>query len=178
MATMGLEPVMLGNLLGLVMDGGAARLAHEFASAMLIGTVPDAAQARWSFRTLPTLPRNARTLEKAGYALDMLCWPLRRPGIFRAGIRVGRAPSNDIPIASEGVSKLHAEIYVESAKVMIRDCASANGTVVGVLKLPSMRRHALKGGDVIWFGDSSLTFHSAESLAGLVLEGAPAAERR
>lgn len=152
----------------MVLDGGAARLSMEFAAAFLLGQPPEQ-PVEWTFRTSPSLPRDALALGAAGLSPDMTCWPLRRPSTFRRAVRVGRAASNEIPLLSEDVSKLHAELFVEdSGATTLRDCASANGTWLRGVRLKSDQRYPLTGGEQILFGSVPLIFHSAVSFGALV----------
>jgi hypothetical protein len=45
--------------------------------------------------------------------------------------RLGRSPENDFPIEHPTVSTWHCEIVLADDGVVVRDCASANGTFVG-----------------------------------------------
>ncbi len=55
---------------------------------------------------------------------------LRRIALEPLPFRVGRLPDLDLPLASESVSKEHAELFLRGSSLYVRDLGSKNGTLV------------------------------------------------
>jgi type VI secretion system protein ImpI len=80
-----------------------------------------------------------------------------RPPVF-----VGRRPTSDCLLDTQGVSKTHACIDIRSRALCIRDCGSANGTLVGgVLAEPHRWTRAAGLGEVVELRISEWTLHIA-----------------
>ncbi|MEE2903784.1 MAG: FHA domain-containing protein [Myxococcota bacterium] len=80
-------------------------------------------------------------------------------------ITVGRAPFAYIQLRDSSVSGRHAEISVQSPKViLIRDLLSKNGTRLNHKLLPRLHATPLNCGDLVSFGRLSLQFYRPESL--------------
>ena len=77
---------------------------------------------------------------------------------------IGRASSNEIPIADERSSRRHAEIFFEHGEWKVRDLGSRNGTYVDGQKLEEAK--SLAAGSQITVGSCRLTF--AKSLDEVV----------
>ena len=77
---------------------------------------------------------------------------------------VGRASSNEIPVADERSSRRHAEIFFEDETWKIRDLGSRNGTFVDGVKLDGSK--ALVAGNQIAVASCRMTF--ANSLEEVV----------
>jgi len=77
---------------------------------------------------------------------------------------VGRASSNEIPVADERSSRRHAEIFFEEGIWKVRDLGSRNGTFVDGVKLESSK--ALCAGNQITVASCRMTF--ANSLEEVV----------
>ena len=77
---------------------------------------------------------------------------------------IGRASSNEIPIADERSSRRHAEIFFEEGAWHVRDLGSRNGTYVDGQKLEQAK--SLVAGNQITVGSCRLTF--AKSLDEVV----------
>ena len=77
---------------------------------------------------------------------------------------IGRASSNEIPIADERSSRRHAEIFFELGEWKVRDLGSRNGTYVDGQKLEEAK--SLAAGNQITVGTCRLTF--AKSLDEVV----------
>ncbi len=71
-------------------------------------------------------------------------------------VTIGRAPTNQIVIKEEQVSRNHAEIFLNEGKWILRDLDSRNGTAVGQDRVVGDR--SLKAGDVIWIAGTQLAF--------------------
>ncbi len=77
---------------------------------------------------------------------------------------IGRASSNEIPIADERSSRRHAEIFFDQGDWKVRDLGSRNGTYVDGQKLEETK--TLAAGNQITVGSCRLTF--AKSLDEVV----------
>ena len=77
---------------------------------------------------------------------------------------IGRASSNEIPIADERSSRRHAEIFFDAGTWQVRDLGSRNGTYVDGQKLEQAK--SLVAGNQITVGSCRLTF--AKSLDEVV----------
>jgi Nif-specific regulatory protein len=76
---------------------------------------------------------------------------------------IGRASSNEIPIADERSSRRHAEVYFESGW-KVRDLGSRNGTLVDGVRITEPT--ALFSGNVVTVASCRMTFtHSLEEVA-------------
>ncbi len=92
-------------------------------------------------------------------------------------ITIGRSKKNDLVLADQWLSRIHAEIRRENSRHFIRDLDSRNGTYVNGLRLS--QRVPLQNGDVVTLGDQQIRFvHDAsgsvvltETPAGLDVEG-------
>ncbi len=92
-------------------------------------------------------------------------------------ITVGRSKKNDLVLADQWLSRIHAEIRRENGRFFIRDLESRNGTYVNGMRLSE--RVPLQNGDVITLGDQQISFSNdasgsvilTEAPAGLELEG-------
>jgi pSer/pThr/pTyr-binding forkhead associated (FHA) protein/ribosomal protein L40E len=90
-----------------------------------------------------------------------------RLSVIHIGKPNGKIPP-DIDVSgfphSDIVSRVHADIRVESDAYYLEDTGSANGTYVNNLPLPTGNRHRLRAGDRIALGKSDLvTFLFQES---------------
>lgn len=74
---------------------------------------------------------------------------------------LGRAPTNDIVLAADGVSRRHASLERERGGVRLRDLGSTNGVFVGGVRADD---RVLKHGDIATIGAVSLRFVEAGSL--------------
>jgi serine phosphatase RsbU (regulator of sigma subunit)/pSer/pThr/pTyr-binding forkhead associated (FHA) protein len=92
-------------------------------------------------------------------------------------ITIGRSKKNDLVLADQWLSRVHAEIRRENGRHYIRDLESRNGTYVNGMRLS--QRVPLQNGDVVTLGDQQIRFvHDAsgsvvltETPAGLDVEG-------
>jgi len=75
--------------------------------------------------------------------------------------RVGRAPTNDVHIASEKVSRFHAMLIVDGEAVSLIDHGSTNGTFVSETRLEPEQPVTLVVGSEVRFGDTSFTLQSS-----------------
>ncbi|HEY7269509.1 MAG TPA: FHA domain-containing protein [Dehalococcoidia bacterium] len=73
-------------------------------------------------------------------------------------IRIGRDPSCDVVLASQFVSRMHADIVVTGEKCELIDLGSSNGTALNGRRVPANVRHELKDGDVFKIEDFQIQF--------------------
>src|SRR5262245_26136622 len=73
---------------------------------------------------------------------------LRRVAVHPLPYRIGRRPGLDLTLSSDGVSKEHAEIYLDGGTLRVRDLGSKNGTFLNRKKV---RDSPLQEGDILHF---------------------------
>jgi hypothetical protein len=71
---------------------------------------------------------------------------------------IGRAPGNDVVVEDTSVSRRHARFTVESGRLMIEDCGSANGTFVGHQRVPSNTSSLVPDDQVVCLGDVEIRY--------------------
>ena len=69
---------------------------------------------------------------------------------------IGRGEQAQLRLADVGISRRHARLDFDGTRVVLTDLGSTNGTVVNGQRISAV---ALRPGDVIQFGTTSLTFH-------------------
>ena len=74
---------------------------------------------------------------------------------MESAVSIGRAPTNDIPVADNAVSGEHCRIRPEGGAFVLHDLQSTNGTFVNEKRI---ERHRLSEGDVIRVGETQLQF--------------------
>ncbi|HEY7820586.1 MAG TPA: FHA domain-containing protein, partial [Vicinamibacteria bacterium] len=87
-------------------------------------------------------------------------------------ITIGRSKKNDLVLADQWLSRIHAEIRRENSRHFIRDLDSRNGTYVNGMRLS--QRVPLQNGDVVTLGDQQIRFVH-EASGPVVLTETPAA---
>lgn len=75
---------------------------------------------------------------------------------------IGRSAASSLQIDGPGMSRLHAEVSVEGASVVLRDLGSANGSFVQDQRLNAPR--LLKDGDLLRLGSVLLKFYEHRSV--------------
>jgi hypothetical protein len=73
--------------------------------------------------------------------------------------RLGRDPENDFPIEHPTVSASHCEIVLSNEGVIVRDCASSNGTFVGGERIEEAQ---LSAGQTVHLGEVELLVETTE----------------
>jgi EAL domain-containing protein (putative c-di-GMP-specific phosphodiesterase class I) len=76
---------------------------------------------------------------------------LRRIALAQLPFRVGRLPDLDLPLASESVSKEHAELFLRDSSLYVRDLGSKNGTLVNNERVTEKTEKELHEGDILHF---------------------------
>ncbi len=75
--------------------------------------------------------------------------------------RVGRAPTNEVHIISEKISRFHVKLVVSGNSIEVADLGSTNGTFVNDVRLEKDQVVTLELDDEIRFGDRRLKLQSA-----------------
>ncbi|MFQ5408493.1 MAG: FHA domain-containing protein, partial [Anaerolineales bacterium] len=106
--------------------------------------------------------RTAPTLEKESDGapfLRVITGPVV-DRVYQLGLAtsIGASPENDIVLADDYVSGMHARIDREGVDYLLRDLKSTNGTIVNDRELTPYVPHTLTPGDVIEVGDTRLEF--------------------
>ncbi|HVT44627.1 MAG TPA: SpoIIE family protein phosphatase [Thermoanaerobaculia bacterium] len=83
--------------------------------------------------------------------------PVRIP-LATEVVSLGRAVDCTIPIKDRFLSRRHAEIIFRHGDYFLRDCNSANGTLINGVRLENERK--LEPGDHITLGDTEIVFDS------------------
>jgi TolB protein len=73
---------------------------------------------------------------------------------------IGRAKDNELPLTDPKVSRHHARIRRQGDTYVLTDLGSANGTLVGGVRLTSP--HSLHHGEQFSVGDTHLSFHGRD----------------
>jgi EAL domain-containing protein (putative c-di-GMP-specific phosphodiesterase class I) len=76
---------------------------------------------------------------------------LRRIALQPLPFRVGRLPDLALPLASESVSKEHAELFLRESSLYVRDLGSKNGTLVNNERVTEKTEKELHEGDILHF---------------------------
>jgi hypothetical protein len=79
-----------------------------------------------------------------------------KPGV----VTVGRMKSNDVVIDEEGVSRRHAQLYLEKDGLFIEDIDSTRGTWIGTTRLPTRTRTPVPPDATIWVGEIELKYEA------------------
>lgn len=100
----------------------------------------------------------------------LVCPIEKRPGAneFTMFVTIGRAPNNDIVLASQDVSKFHGYLTRSGGAWQLYDGKSRNGTFVDEARLEPGKPHALELNALIRFGGLPARFVDAATLAHAV----------
>ncbi|MGA8114635.1 MAG: DUF3662 and FHA domain-containing protein [Actinocatenispora sp.] len=69
---------------------------------------------------------------------------------------IGRGEQAQLRLADVGISRRHARLDFDGTRVVLTDLGSTNGTVVNGQRISAV---ALRPGDVVQFGTTTLTYH-------------------
>ncbi len=83
-------------------------------------------------------------------------------------LRIGRKPGNDVVLADEKTSGVHAEIVLEGDRHVLRDLGSTNGTFLDGKRVTEL---VLSPGDVVTVGRLRVKFRNAADEAATVDAG-------
>jgi hypothetical protein len=143
-------------------DPRVVRTFHGFGYVFAAEAVPDDTPAPTS-----VWPRAAR------------CWLVTRGREFALTDGehiIGRESGADVWLDSPRVSRRHARIHVEGARVVIEDLGSKNGTLVGETRIGGPT--GLASGDRIRIGPFRLTVRVRETAGSTETEGVTWTRRR
>lgn len=99
------------------------------------------------------------TLPKSECVVETMGKPSKTYNLNKDIIRIGAAPSNDIIITDETVSRHHAEIKKTKQGYLIRDLESTNGTFVGNVQVKEVY---ITAKSTIRVGQSKIHFHAQD----------------
>ena len=88
---------------------------------------------------------------------------LRRVAVHPLPFRVGRISSLPLALASESVSKEHAELFLRAGSLCVRDLGSKNGTFVNGERVGEA---PLREGDILHFAQAEFRVGSQELVEG------------
>ena len=89
----------------------------------------------------------------------------KRPdGAFPMRIGIGRTRNSDVMLRFASVSKLHAQIHIDTTPWQLVDLDSANGTYVNGVCLRPRQLHPIAIGDTLRIGTVDVTLVSAGTL--------------
>ena len=89
----------------------------------------------------------------------------RAHGSAGATVSLGRAPENDVVLAVESISQLHARFTLEGERWLVTDAGSRNGTTRNGEPLPEGQPLPLESGDKLLFGgEIAAVFLTPEAL--------------
>lgn len=90
-------------------------------------------------------------------------------------VRIGRRPGNDVVLADEKTSGVHAEVVPEGDRHVLRDLGSTNGTFLDGKRVTEL---VLTPGDVVTIGRLQVKFRLAGDAAGGPVDAGELAVRR
>ncbi len=90
-----------------------------------------------------------------------------------ASLRIGRRPGNDLVIADEKASGVHAEVVQDGDRYVLKDLGSTNGTMLDGRRITEV---VLNPGDEFSIGRVRLRFRDAEAAAGAASGSADAGD--
>jgi hypothetical protein len=128
---------------------------------------------RWRRRRRPSTP----PVSMVNYVLEILDGD--RAGevlpVVANTVRVGRKPGNDVVLADEKTSGVHAEIVPEGDRHVLRDLGSTNGTFLDGKRVTEL---VLTPGDVVTFGRLRVKFRREGDAADGIADAGDLAVRR
>ncbi len=110
-----------------------------------------------------------------GASLDALCLLVRPLDPGRTRMRIGRAPSADVILIDESISRTHAELEWDrpAERALLTDLGTKNGTVVDHRRLAPRQSVLLVPGSVVMFGSLATRFYSPRTFRAWLATGAP-----
>ncbi len=100
--------------------------------------------------------------------------------IVQSPFNMGRAPTSDLPLPHQLVSRNHARLLFQGAEIVLIDLNSANGTSVGGKRLGASEPYAISYGEAFEVGPYTLRLEAAPATgkepAGLSADVAAAEE--
>jgi hypothetical protein len=110
-----------------------------------------------------------------GASLDALCLVIRPLDPGRTRMRIGRAPSADVVLIDESISRVHAELSWDPAveRALLMDMDTKNGTFVDQRRLDPKKETLLVPGCVVSFGSLATRYYSPRTFRAWLATGAP-----
>jgi hypothetical protein len=110
-----------------------------------------------------------------GASLDALCLLVRPLDPGRTRMRIGRAPSADVVLIDESISRVHAELSWDPAleRATLMDMDTKNGTFVDQRRLDPKKETLLVPGCVVSFGSLATRYYSPRTFRAWLATGAP-----
>ena|SRR5688572_5328214 len=123
--------------------------------------------------TLPDMDPMAPGM--VGASLDALCLLVRPLDRGRTRMRIGRAPSNDVVLIDESISRFHAELEWDATieRATLMDLDTKNGTFVDQKRLAPRTETFLVPGCLVSFGGLSTRYYSPRTFRAWLATGAP-----
>jgi hypothetical protein len=153
-----------GPLAVRLLEGPGVKIGEIDIEALADATaVPSAPPPPGSLRIQAEKPTHHATAEQTeqtilltatATGLEIVSGPLTGQYLpLTDGFTIGRAPTNTLPLADTGVSRLHVRINWEEEQWVLTDTGSTNGTYVGDHRITA---HPLRVGETIRVGSTSL----------------------
>jgi hypothetical protein len=149
-------------------EGAASVLEHRLGECVLVGHIPEPLDGdRWTFKTQQHVMARSEAVQGVTLMMTMLCWSMtfrQATTTVTTGLRLGRAPGNNIVMEHSDISKLHARLMAKPGGVAIADAGSSNGTFINGVKLVPDTLWMLRDRDLVPIGPGHLQFLWAETL--------------
>ncbi len=108
---------------------------------------------------------SSRAVGESTRMMEVTAGPLPLAWVVHRGVKItlkhectiGRSSACDVPVASNGVSRRHADIYAMEGTFYVQDLGSTNTTMLNGHRISS-KPSPLKHGDIITVGDVDLRF--------------------
>jgi eukaryotic-like serine/threonine-protein kinase len=144
----------------------ASELQERIASSQQAMAIPTPGEGRSTPTITPPHSATAQFYVQIAYQEQ---WHDTMHPLGDKPVHVGRLQSADIVLdrPERYISKRHCEIVVEGGRVLIRDLASTNGTILDQEKLPANVFHDWQPGVLVHLGPFVLALRTAEELNNL-----------
>ena len=119
-----------------------------------------------------------RSARMQGASLDALCLEVRpKASSSTDRMTIGRAPSSDVVLLDESISRTHAELAWDATagSARVTDVGGRNGTLVNGIRLTEGVPTNLESGAVIVFGAVKCRYYSPSDFFAWLTRGAPRA---
>ena len=93
---------------------------------------------------------------------------VRIPAVMPHPLRLGRETDNDIVLNDPRVSRYHAQLRRSASGLEIIDLGSANGVLVGGVRIPVNVWHLIPAAVVVYLGDTGITYEPSTTSATTV----------
>jgi hypothetical protein len=100
--------------------------------------------------------------------VDRVFAVVKAPHSPRGPIVVGRSDETDVAIPEYSISKRHCYFEFEPEGIMVTDCGSTNGTIVGDTRLVPHESMMVRDGETISLGRFAFRFRTASGFHSFV----------